>query len=53
MEGQKVIDAVKKTIETGEAQAVTMLTIGTQIDKDGQEVEVSRFFFTWSFKAKK
>lgn len=51
-EGQKVIDAVKKTIETGEAQEVTMLTIGTQIDKSGQEVEVSRFLFTWSFKAK-
>jgi hypothetical protein len=53
LEGQKVIDAVQKTIETGEAQAVTMLTIGTQIDKNGQEIEVSRFLFTWSFKAKK
>jgi hypothetical protein len=53
LEGQKVIDAVKKAIETGEAQAVTMLTVGTQIGKDGQEVEVSRFLFTWSFKAKK
>lgn len=51
-EGQKVIDAVQKTIETGEAQEVTMLTIGTQTDKNGQEVEVSRFLFTWSFKAK-
>jgi len=53
LEGQKVIDAVKKAIETGEAQAITMLTIGTQIDKNGEEIEVSRFFFTWSFKAKK
>lgn len=53
LEGQKVMDAVKKAIETGEGQEVKMLTIGTQIDKNGQEVEVSRFFFTWSFKAKK
>lgn len=52
-EGQKVIDAVQKAIETGEGQEVTLLTIGTQVDKNGQEVEVSRFFFTWSFKMKK
>lgn len=51
-EGQKVIDAVQKAIETGEGQEVTMLTIGTQTDKSGQEVEVSRFLFTWSFKVK-
>jgi acyl-coenzyme A thioesterase PaaI-like protein len=53
LEGQKVIDTVQKAIETGEAQDVTLLTIGTQIDKNGQEVEVSRFLFTWSFKVKK
>lgn len=51
-DGNKVIEAIQKAIETGEGQEVTMLTIGTQTDKNGQEVEVSRFLFTWSFKVK-
>ncbi|WMX12042.1 MULTISPECIES: DUF4442 domain-containing protein [unclassified Aureispira] len=51
-EGDKIIAAVQKAIETGEGQEVSILTIGTQIDKNGQEVEVSRFTFTWSFKVK-
>lgn len=52
-EGDKVIQAVQKAIETGEGQEVTMSTIGTQIGADGKEVEVSQFHFTWSFKVKK
>jgi len=51
-DGQKAIEAVKKAIETGEPQTVTMESIGTQVGENGEEVEVSRFHFTWSFKVK-
>ncbi|BDS10397.1 DUF4442 domain-containing protein [Aureispira anguillae] len=51
-DGDKVIQAVREAIETGEGRTITMLSIGTQIDQNGNEVEVSRFKFTWSFKVK-
>lgn len=51
-DGEKVADAVRRAIETGEGQTVTMTSIGTQVNKDGSTVEVSRFEFTWSFKVK-
>ncbi len=52
-DGLKVIETVQRAIDTGESQSVVMQTIGTQVAKDGTIQEVSRFEFTWSFKAKK
>lgn len=51
-DGDKVAQAVREAIETGEGREVTLESIGTQVNKDGQVVEVSRFKFTWSFKVK-
>lgn len=45
-DGAKVLEAVQKAIQTGEAVAVEMETIGREPDG----TEVSRFYFTWSFK---
>lgn len=47
-ESYKIFDAVKKAIETGEPQVVSVETVGIQ---ESGEV-VSKFTFTWSFKAK-
>lgn len=44
----EVFDVVKKAIETKEPQTITLRSEGVQ--QDGQVV--SRFEFTWSFKAK-
>ncbi len=46
---QKIFDAVARAIETGEGQTVTVESVGVQADG----VVVSRFSFTWTFKAKK
>jgi acyl-coenzyme A thioesterase PaaI-like protein len=51
--GQEIFDAVQKAIDTGEGQTVTIESIGTMTDTDGNTVEVSRFYFTWTFKVKK
>lgn len=48
-EAEKVFETVRKAIETGEAQTVTLHTEGVQ--KTGEVV--SRFEFTWTFKARK
>ena len=47
-EGQKILDAVQRTIDSNAPQEVTVLTTGTQLD--GQVV--SRMKFTWSFKVR-
>ena len=47
-DGMAIKNAVKKTLETGEGQTVTITTKGT--DSDGDVVSV--FHFTWTFKAK-
>jgi len=47
-EGQKILQAVEKAKQTGEAVRVRAETIGRM--KNG--VEVSRFWVTWSFKAR-
>lgn len=52
-QGDKIIQAVQRALETGEGQEVVMESIGTQMGKDGSLEEVSRFYFTWSFKVKK
>jgi len=48
-DGEALAAAVKKTLETGEGQTVTITSTG--IDKDGETV--AEFQFTWTFKAKK
>ncbi|MBL4753217.1 MAG: DUF4442 domain-containing protein [Flavobacteriales bacterium] len=48
-EGSHVFQAVERTLESGEGEKATCLTIGT--DEAGDEV--ARFKFTWSFKARK
>ena len=48
-EGQIVADAVRKTIETGEAQEFVTTSIG--YDEQGEVV--SEFTFTWGVKARK
>ncbi|MDX2002665.1 MAG: DUF4442 domain-containing protein [Chitinophagales bacterium] len=48
-EGQLLFDAVERTIATGNAETVTVTTIGKS--EDG--IEVARFRFTWSFKRRK
>lgn len=52
-DGALAAEAVRRALETGEGQEVTMTSIGTQINAQGQQEEVSRFHFTWSFKVKK
>ena len=48
-DGLKIIEAVEKTIETGEGVTVEVNSIGT--DEMGDEV--SRFTYVWTFKGKK
>jgi hypothetical protein len=47
-DGTAIKKAVKKAIETGEGQTVTVTSTGT--DSEGDVVSV--FHFTWTFKAK-
>lgn len=47
-DGEAISTAVKRTLETGEGQTVTITSIG--IDRTGNQV--SEFQFTWTFKAK-
>jgi hypothetical protein len=47
-DADKIFTAIAETLATGEGRTVTVESVGTQ--EDG--VEVSRFYFTWSFKAK-
>lgn len=51
-DGDKIIQAVQQAVQTGEAQEVIMQSIGTQKNKAGEIEEISRFYFTWSFKKK-
>jgi len=46
--GEKLSEAVTKSIETGEGQTAEVMTTG--VDKEGNEV--ARFYFTWTFKPK-
>ena len=47
-EGEKLIDAVQRAIDTGEGQQVSVTSVGTQ--QTGEVV--SRIKFRWSFKVK-
>ena len=44
--GEEIFAAVARTVESGEAETVTVETVGRMPDG----TEVSRFTFTWSFK---
>lgn len=52
-DGAKIAQAVDEAIATGEGRTVTVESIGRQKDEQGQYFVVSRFSFTWTFKAKK
>ena len=47
--GEKLSEAVAKSVETGEGQTAEVLTIGF----DEESNEVARFYFTWTFKPKR
>ncbi|MGY0392831.1 DUF4442 domain-containing protein [Bizionia sp. KMM 8389] len=47
-DGPKIDEAIKRTIETGEGQVVTMHAVGTNSDN----VVVSEFNFEWTLKVK-
>ena len=47
-QGKELDEILKKAIETGEGQTLTMFSEG----KDEKGDEVSKFAFTWSFKVK-
>ncbi len=47
-DGDKIVDAVAKTLKTGEGQTVTITSTG--VDRAGDVVSV--FKITWTFKAK-
>jgi hypothetical protein len=47
-DGIKIIEAIEKSIETGEGVTVNVNSVG--IDEDGDEV--SRFTYVWTFKVK-
>ena len=48
-QGQAVLDAIQRAIDTGEGQTVTVTSTGVQASGE----VVSEFQFTWSFKTKK
>lgn len=48
IDGEKVDDAIAKSIETGEGQTVWMQSVG----KNSDGVEVSTFNFEWTLKVK-
>lgn len=50
--GKEIFDLVEKAIASGEGQTLKMESVGTVTDEKGQEVIVSRFYFTWSVKTK-
>jgi hypothetical protein len=50
--GSEVFEMVQRAIDTGEGQTLTMESIGTMPGDDGKSVIVSKFYFTWSVKAK-
>ena len=47
--GEKLSEAITKSIETGEGQTAEVMTTG--FDEEGDEV--ARFYFTWTFKPKR
>ena len=47
-----IFSTIEKAIALKEGQSVTLNAVGRQKEKNGEWVEVSRFEFTWSFKAK-
>jgi Domain of unknown function (DUF4442) len=48
-DGQKIIDAIEQTLQTGEGVIVQCVSVGINSANE----EVAKFTFTWSFKAKK
>ncbi len=48
-EGHRIDEAIKKAIETGEGQLISLKSIGT--NEEG--IEVSTFIFEWSIKVKR
>jgi hypothetical protein len=50
--GPEVFEMVQKAIDSGEGQSLTMESIGTMPGEDGNPIVVSKFYFTWSVKAK-
>ncbi len=48
-EGMKAFEAVKRCMETGNAETVKMKTVGKMTDG----TVASEFYFTWSFKQRK
>ena len=50
--GPEVFEMVQRAIDSGEGQTLTMESIGTMPDEKGIPVVVSKFYFTWSVKAK-
>ena len=50
--GPEVFEMVQRAIDSGEGQTLTMESIGTMPDEKGNPVVVSKFYFTWSVKAK-
>ena len=50
-DGPKAREAVQKALQSGQSVEVALQAKG-YVKEDGQEVEVSNFSFTWSFKAK-
>ena len=50
--GPEIFEAVQRAIDSGEGQTITAESVGTMPDENGQPIVVSRFWFTWSFKAK-
>jgi hypothetical protein len=48
-QGQIILDAIQRAIETGEGQTATVVSEGKQLSGE----IVSEFQFTWSFKTKK
>ena len=47
-EGKLIDGIIKKAIESGEGQLVTLNVVG----RNGDNIEVSRFSFTWSMKVR-
>ena len=50
--GPEVFEMVQRAIDSGEGQTLTMESIGTVPGDDGKAIVVSKFYFTWSVKAK-
>jgi hypothetical protein len=50
--GKDIFELVEKAIQSGEGQSLKMESVGTIKDEKGQDIVVSRFYFTWSIKTK-